>query len=148
MPRKYSFDLQIAIELLGGAPDQNEIKRLTQYYPTFEWNHRSGLLWGFFEGKKYSELVDEKLSIKGISLPINKQSRGAHTSWAVNKTKKYVIRMLYLRYRLDLGMNQIKANATIFKKVPLDSKAKDAGQSSIRKATHCAKLGDKEIEKA
>lgn len=146
MGKKYVFTLSIAVELLGGIPNKQELLRLREHYKTFEWNYRSSLLYGFFDGMTVDELTDEKLDLKNVELPISGKQRGGHSRWVVTKPKKYVLRILYLRYRIDQGLNQIEANQLVAKAFSTSDK-NDTTQSNIRKATHCKLLGDKEISK-
>lgn len=123
--------------MLGGhLPSSEEMNRLVEHYPTYEWEHRFGLLKGFFEGKSVAELVGDKLKAKGTTRPIARQARGGHTRWVLAKARKTVIRLIYLRYRIDEGMTRIRANQKIVAKFSVSQSMEDAGASNIRKTTH------------
>ena len=101
---------------------------------------RSGerlLLEGLFDGKCHEELVLGKMTAKGLDpSAVGKRAKGGHGRWVVAKIRKAVVRITYLRYRLDQGMTRRQANRKLLSEFS-DSKAKnDGGQSSIRKDTH------------
>lgn len=131
---------------LGGIPDQGELNRLIRYYPTYEWSHRGGLIRDFFQAKDIDEMIDCKLKRKGVVGSSTKQQRGGHATWIRSKLRRLVIRLLYLRYRLDQGMSKREANLKILKEVwPIkpqqyyDDKnlvVLDIGQNSVRHATY------------
>ena len=126
-----------AKDKLGYLPDDNELRRLAEYYPSYEWDHRFRLLHGYFEGKSVREMVSDKLEAKGVvESECSKQSIGGHSRWVVLKVKKTIIRILYLRYRLDQGMSQRKANQRLLKDFGSEKNTQDGGQSNIRDTTH------------
>ncbi len=127
---------------LETLPDITELNRLVEYYQTYEWEHRSALLNGYFQGKTVKELVVDKLKAKNIDpSKCSPQSLGGHSRWVKSKVKKAIIRLLYLRYRLDDGMSKMKANQEILKRYPSKSEyTEDVGQSAIRKMTHTSIL--------
>jgi len=131
------IELLDAKEELETLPDDNELRRLVYYYPTYDWEHRFALLHGYFKGKSRSELLDDKLIAKNIDKSqCTPQMLGGHARWVKYKVKRAIIRLLYLRFRLDQELSQIQANQNILKKYPSDKPAQDVGQSYIRKATH------------
>ena len=122
---------------LRKLPDIYELNRLVKYYPTYEWEHRMALLMGYFQGKNTSELVDAKLKAKKIiKASCSNKSLGGHARWANTKVKRTIIRILYLRYRLDQNLTQIQANQELHKKYPSEKTTEDGGQSNIRTMTH------------
>lgn len=122
-------------------PDTWELSRLVEHYPTYKWEHRTALLRGYFEGKTSDELVDAKLIAKAIDKSkLSPQSLGGHARWVKDKVKRTIIRLLYLRYRIDNNLSRIQANQQLLKKYPSTNNAEDAGASTIRKATSCLKL--------
>lgn len=131
--------LQKALELLGGTPDSDELSRLVEYYPTYERLHRKGLIKGFFSGKSPAEMASNKIDALGVPGVVSKQSKGGHAKWAMAKSHRLVIRLLYLRYRLDEGKSKRQANQLLLQKT-WSTSAKDCGQSNIRKATKCSKF--------
>lgn len=131
--------LQRALELLGDAPGTDELSRLVQYYPTYERPHRKGLIKGFFSGQGPSEMASDKIDALNLPSAVSKQSKGGHTKWAMAKSHRLVIRLLYLRYRLDEGKSKRQANQLLLQKI-WSTSAKDGGQSNIRKATKSSKL--------
>lgn len=77
---------------LETLPDVSELHRLVEYYPSYEWEHRTVLLWGYFQGKTSGELVEDKLKAKNIDiLSRSPQSLGGHAYWAKKKVKKAII---------------------------------------------------------
>jgi len=135
-----------ATKELEKLPDINELNRLVKYYPTYEWEHRMALLNGYFQGKTLSELVNDKLKAKNIDKSgCNHQSLGGHARWVKEKVRKTIIRLLYLRYRLDQGLTQRQANQQILIKYPSPKNTQDAGQSAIRKMTHSTILDKQKV---
>lgn len=134
-------DILDAKKELGKLPDIDELNRLVEYYPTYEWEHRANLLYGYFQGKSVEEMVDDKLTAKNIDKSSCKyQCIGAHTKWVKFKVKRAIIRILYVRYRLDENMTKRVANQQILKKYFSKKNAKDGGQSSIRYHTRTPKF--------
>ena len=126
-----------AREYLGTMPDASELNRLAENYPTYdEWEHRTKLLYGYFQGKSISELVDDKLHAKEIDKStLSKQSLGGHSRWVKDKVKKTIIRILYLRSRLDEKMSRKVANSKLLDKFWSNEISLESRQSTIRKAT-------------
>jgi len=120
---------------LGGKPDDSEIDRLKEYFPTYQIVHRTQLLQGMFDGSTVEEIILGKLTAKGLDTSITKQAKGGHGRWVKAKILRTVIRLLYLRFRLDLGMTRRKANQELLNRFFLLA-TPESGQSSIRKATH------------
>ena len=138
-----TVELLNAKEELGILPDANELERLVEHYPTYGWEHRKLLLHGYFEGKSLRELVADKLKAKGIDISKRPPtSLGGHSRWVKTKVRWTIIRILYLRYRLDKKLTKIQANQEILRKYPSKKTTQDGGQSSIRKITHCSRLDD------
>ena len=135
MAREPAYTSDDALDDLGGKPSDDEIARLVKYYPKYQYIHRFQLLHGLFDGKSHEELVLGKMTAKGLDTSISKQAKGGHGRWVVAKVRRAVIRLLYLRYRLDDDMSRRQANQQLVKKFSL-SNAKDGGRSSIRKDTH------------
>lgn len=131
--------LEHAKELLGGVPDQEELNRLIYFYPTYVWSYRGGLIKDFFGAKDLEEMIDLKIARKELPIPQKKQQRGGHGRWIKSKLNRLVIRLLFLRYRIDEGLSKIEANQRIYQHV-WSTDAKDLGQSNVRKATKSARL--------
>ena len=129
-----TYTLTQALDDLDGPPDYTELVRLVYYYPTYEMAHRKGLLQGFFDGKTQAEMVQDKINTKVGKKQLPKQSKGGHGLWVVSKARKAVIRLLYLRYRLDQGMTKRQANQQLWKQFA-SSKTTDGDQSNIRNTT-------------
>jgi hypothetical protein len=100
--------------------------------PTYQYVHRIQLLQGLFDGKSHEELVPGKMTAKGLDTSITKQATGGHG--VVAKVRKTVIRLLYLRFRIDDGMTRIQANQQLVKKFGRSDNLY-ADQSIIRKYT-------------
>lgn len=133
-----------AIEELGNIPNEDELSRLIEFYPTYEWEHRFKLLRGYFENKTIKELVEAKLKAKQIDITLcTKQSLGGHARWVKDKVKRTIIRILFLRYVFDLGKTREQANNMLLQRFD-SNKAQDAGQRTIRNATR-SKIVDKKI---
>ncbi len=132
--KEHVYNSAMAFDDLDGIPDDDELLRLVRYYPTYERAHRKALLRGIFDGKLHTDLVLMKLQAKGIEYPISKQSKGGHGLWVASKVRRAVIRLLYLRYRLDSGWTRRRANQVLFQRFTF-TESGDFGQSSIRKAT-------------
>ena len=128
-----------AFDDLDGIPADAELERLVHYYPTYAAAHRKALLRGIFDGKTHTDLVSAKLEAKGIEYPASKQSKGGHGLWVAAKVRRTVIRLLYLRYRLDHSMSRRKANQALYQQFTFTGQG-DCGQSSIRKATQSSLL--------
>src|SRR5579863_9940237 len=109
---------------LGGKPSETEIERLIKYYPTYQYAHRAQLLQGLFDGKSHEELVLGKMTAKGLDTSITKQAKGGHGRWVVAKIRRAVIRLLYLRYRLDKKMSRRKAHQEILRQFKFWEEAK------------------------
>jgi len=135
----FGMTLREAMNYLRYKPDSVELDRLVEYFPTYKLAHRRSFLKGFFEGKGVSDLVADKLRAKGIDQSLNKTSKGGHARWVKAKSRRLVIRLLYLRLRLDDRLTKRKANQWIFKNI-WSTSAADGGQSNIRKATNSPKL--------
>lgn len=120
-----------ALENLGSLPTDHELQRLAYYYPTYyEWEHRSRLLHGYFSGKTLAELVEDKLDAKDIVKPISKQSRGGHTRWVLKKITKTIVRIQYLRYRIEEKLSHSQANAKFLSSYYTDEDLKLEGQEA------------------
>jgi hypothetical protein len=130
MRREPTYTSAHALDDLGGKPDEKELDRLKKHYPTYYLVHRAQLLQGMFDGSSNEELVLDKLTVFGLDATIAKQAKGGHARWVVAKVRKTVIRLLYLRYRLDEGMTRRQADQQLFKRFEFSDR------SSIRKATH------------
>lgn len=126
-----------AAEVLGTIPDYEELRRLRKYYPTYEWEHRKALLYGYFQGRLIKQLVEDKLRVKGIEIQTcGPRSLGGHSRWVREKVKRAFVRILYLRYHLDDKVTQREANRQLLQQF-------DVGQSAIRKMTHTPVLDNK-----
>jgi len=111
--------LMNAKEELETLPDNDELNRLVEYYETYEWEHRFLLLNGYFLGKTVKEMVLDKLKAKDIDpSTCSPQSLGGHSRWVKSKVKKAIVRLLYVRYRLDDGMSKKEANQELLKRYP------------------------------
>lgn len=129
-------ELMNASEHLGKLPNNQELERLVKYYPSYGWEHRTKLLYGYFESKTIAELLSDKLKAKGINeSKLSPQAKGAHIRWVIFKVKRTIIRLLYLRLRLDEGFSKIKANQELVKLFGPNQIVSDPS-SAIRKATH------------
>jgi hypothetical protein len=127
-------------DLLGTIPDTEELARLVDNYPTYKWVHRSALLNGYFQGRTLAQLLKDKLSAKGLNADeLSPQSLGGHGRWVREKVKKTIVRLLYLRYRIDDGFSRIESDQLLLKKFGTDA-ASDGGQSAIRKMTAGGKI--------
>ncbi len=120
------------------TPDEVELSRLVMYYPTYEWEHRNALLSGYFRGRTSTQLVLDKLAALNIDVDsCSGRSLGGHARWVRYKVKKTIVRLLYLRLRLDQKFSQVDANRSLLNRWGSDiSKSDDAGQSALRKMTH------------
>lgn len=136
MAKTSAIELGVVNDCLEGTPDTDELKRLVKYYPTYKLNYRAVFLEGFFNGDSYPELVAKKLSAKGIESPLTDQEKGGHGKWARSKAVKVLMRLLYLRFRLDKGMTRRQANREILSLFPPSAPIyKASKQSTIRKNT-------------
>ncbi len=134
MGREPVYTSAHALDDLKGKPSETEIERLVEYYPTYQYVHRIQLLQGLFDGESHDELVLGKMTAKGLDTSISKQAKGGHGKWVVAKVRKTVIRLLYLRYRIDDGMTRRQANKQLIKKFAF-SEDLHSHQSIIRKYT-------------
>lgn len=138
MVHKSRAKLLNAAEELGTPPNEEELQRLIEYYDTYSLEHRLGLLRGYLEGKSVEDLVKAKLKAKFIIQPLTKQQKGAHTKWVIDKVKRTIVRLLFLRYTLDDGMTQQQARSLLNKDYGSYKKTKagdDAGASNIERMT-------------
>ena len=55
-------------EYFNEAPDDDEILRMVEYYPTFSPDYRFGFLIGYFEGLTFNELLKRKLKSQDIDI--------------------------------------------------------------------------------
>jgi len=129
-------------EYFNEAPDDDEILRMVEYYPTFSPDYRFGFLIGYFEGLTFNELLKRKLKSQDIDInELSPQSKGGHSKWVGAKVEKILMRILYLRYRLDGDMTRIKANQELMSLFSAkNQKTKDAGQARIRNYTRSSVL--------
>lgn len=134
---------------LGTLPDSAELQRLVKYYPTYGWEHRKVLLQGYFKDLPPSVLVDKKLEAKGIDKKsLSNSSIGAHTRWVKLKVEHVIIRILYLRYRLDDGLTRRQSNQKLLVEYGSEKpNTQDGGQSNLRKVTHSKILDEKNHKK-
>lgn len=105
-----AYSIEQAISDLGGIPSDAELARVVRYYPSFKKPYRAQLLKGMFEGKSQKEIVAGKIEVEGLSTQMSAQSKGGHGKKVAAKIRRTAIRLLYLRYRLDEKVSQIKAN--------------------------------------
>lgn len=135
MPLDQVKSLDQAYKVMGYLPSQDELIRLVEYYQTYNWIHRVGLLNGFFSGKTIDELVDDKLAVMGKDrLKLTKQQIGGHKTWVIRKISKTIIRIMFLRYFINKGYSRKEANRFLKEDFPAKEGAKDP-TSNIRKAT-------------
>lgn len=135
---------------LGKLPDEKEFQRLIEYYDTYAWEHRLGLLRGYFQEKTVQELVEAKLIAKSIPQPLSRYEKGAHTKWVIDKVKRTIVRLKFLRYTLDDGLNQQHARSKLNKEYGSNKKTKhgdDAGASNIEKMTRSEVFRQKHPDK-
>lgn len=86
---------------LDGIPDEGEIMRLKDNYPTFYSKpYRTGFLNELLDGKSHTVMITSKLKATGIEFP-SRGEKGKATVWVAKKAKKVALRLLYLRYVLD-----------------------------------------------
>ena len=130
-----TYNSAMAFDDLDGIPDDAELARLVDYYPTYQLAHRKALLRGIFDGRTHTDLVLAKLNAKGIEYPVSKQSKGGHGLWVASKVRRTVVRLLYLRLRLDQGMSRRQANQVLLKQlwnaarfVLMNTEDRDCGQ--------------------
>ena len=135
--KKYSYTFEDAmLDLGGGKPNSVELQRLVHYYPSYEWERRKKLLQGVFSNKSMEELLADKLVAKGIGPRLNGHQKGGHIRWIVTKFRRTVVRLLYLRLRIDEHQAQVVANQKLLPKFGSDKKTADGGQANIRTMTH------------
>lgn len=141
MNRKHQYSPSQALSDVGGKPSESELERLVEYYPTYKLAHRKQFLKALFDGESHEDLVRRKMADKGLVESASKQSKGGHGRWVVAKGRRTVLRILYLRYRLDKGLTRRQANQILRKKFSGESPYADViGPSSISKATYSVRL--------
>lgn len=132
----------LSVEVLGTLPDAEELRRLVKNYPSYEWEHRSALLDGYFAGRTLGQLVEDKLRALGLEpRACSGHSLGGHGRWVWEKVKKTFVRILYLRYRIDGAKTRREAHQHLLQ-LFYSQKADDAGQSALRKMTEGAAVDE------
>ncbi len=121
-------------EDLDGIPEEDELSRLVKYYPTYDVDHRLGLLQDIFDGKTHTEMLRNKLKSKGIVFPSGK-SKGGHSTWVTTKVRKTVIRLLYLRNTEDRGLSRKEALKELYEKKRRGGPSFELTNDMIRKST-------------
>jgi hypothetical protein len=129
------YELEDAANDLGGGATNTDIDRLYTYYETFKLPQRRQFVETMLSGKTLRELDKQRQVTVGMGDPKSPQAKGGRSGWARGQLKKTVIRILYLRHRLDEKLGKRVANQLLLQKFYKDSTAQDAGQRSIRQAT-------------
>jgi hypothetical protein len=116
--KKYSYSVEDIKNDLGGLPPAWEILRLVEYYPTYKLSHRRALLEDIQDGSTPLVIAQNKVKAKSIDHDlITKQGKGGHVKWAISKLRRFTIRIIYLRLRLDKEMRRRAANAEVYKSI-------------------------------
>jgi len=152
-PWRAKFTPADIISTLGNEPTCHEIERLVTYYPTYKLKHRQILLEAIITGRSHEWVTAAKITVKKTFMfADSKQAKGGHARWASAKLRRTTLRLLYLHYRLDLGLSRRQANARIVQAQPAsDARNLELLQSNIRKATHSPVLdrsGPKDVTDA
>ena len=123
------------MQYLDGEPGYSEVERLKYYYPKYETElHRKNWLSGYLHGKSHRELSMRKIKDQGLDpSKLTLQQMNGHRGWVTKKSKRLIIRLLFLRYAIDQGMSRANANSHPLGIFP--TKAEDFGKSTIRKHT-------------
>ena len=134
MESTYKYTLAKAIEdLEGDPPSDRELKRLVENYPSYKLPHRSPIIDALANGGSVQEILTYKLAAKGILTLYSKQSKGGHVRWVTLKLQKAVIRLWYLRYRVDHLKTRRQANQILVQKFGSQKSEINDPQSKIRK---------------
>ena len=119
-----------AVEILGGVPNSDEINRLKDAYCTYDFPRRGLFLQKYFNTDSLKSLTEDRVTLEHGQQATSIQSKGGYGNWVRSKSRRLVVRLLYLRYTLDEGCTRRQANQKINQLTWLDYT-----QSSIRKAT-------------
>jgi len=120
---------------LGGDPGAEELDRLVDNYRSYKLNRRKTLP-QYFTGRTIKELVEDKLAALGlVSDTLGARSLGGHRRWAREKVNRAILRLLYLRYRIDEKLSRKHANQRVIQRYK-----SELGKSAIQKATRYAEV--------
>jgi len=128
---------------LISIPNEKELNRLVEYYPSYKWEHRKSLLEGYLKKQTIEELLKAKLDSKQIKKPISGRAKGGHVRWIKDKVKRTIVRIKFLRYCLDEGHTKISANQKLLQEYGSKKDTDDSGQSNIRKMTNSSEFNKK-----
>ena len=90
-------------------PDEAELQRLVDCYPTYLKVWRQGFLNDLRKRAKHHEMVLGKMLSKDASVP-TPQQKGGLAAGIPAKLRKTAIRLLYLRYLIDRPMSRKHAH--------------------------------------
>ena len=123
-----------AKEELGGNPSSQDLDRLVQQYRTYKLPRRQTLP-QYFTGRTIPQLVDDRLAALNIDAStLTAKQLGGYRRGAREKVNKAILRILYLRCRIDEGLSRKHANQRLIERY-----RSQLGKSAIQRATRHAK---------
>ena len=108
-------ELPDAWTLLGKVlPTDEELTRLVYYFPSYNREHRTRILHGFFVEKSIDAILDHRFKVEGTKREFLKPAElSGYKGWAHKRIKYTLIRLLYLRYLKDKKLKKHVARAKV-----------------------------------
>lgn len=126
------FSTDQAIDALDGIPSESELNRLVHFYPQYTKLHRAKLLKGMISQTDHALMIDSHTFLKHGQM-LGNGLKGGYAKAVSAKIRRTVLRLLYLRLRLDKTPSATKngANGELLAQFGDD----DFGPGSISDAT-------------
>lgn len=104
-------DAEAILEVL---PSDEELTRLVYYFPSYNREHRTRILHGFFVEKSIDAILDHRFKVEGKERATLKPSGlSGYKGWAHKRIKYTLLRLLYLRYLKDHKLKKHVAKARV-----------------------------------
>ncbi|MEE2651223.1 MAG: hypothetical protein VYE54_00745 [Pseudomonadota bacterium] len=136
-------ELPDAWTLLGKVlPDDEELVRLVHYFPSYNREHRTKILEGFFDEKSIDAILAQKFKVDPNidEATISSLSLRGHKGWAHKRIKYTLIRLLYLRYLKDKKLEQRMARSRVWLFHVPKIMGKDLSRSRFNEITYSPEI--------
>lgn len=134
-------ELPDAEKVLVVLPTETELSRLAFYFPSYNREHRTGILRGLFVEKSIDAILDQKFKVIGKDRALMTQGQlKGHKGWAHKRIKYTFVRLLYLRYLKDQGLSKNQARSKVHQDHVVGIFGHDMSRSNLNDITRSTKI--------
>ena len=123
--------------ILGYLPDVDELNDLADCCICYQLEKRQGVLHGYYFERSLDAIIDRRFAAeKKDRATFSQNSINRYKGWARTKVRRALVRLLYMRYRLDNRLTPTEANIRIMNDhVPQIYGKKKVDESTITRLT-------------